>query len=60
MFQRKNVLHAQISLHGTVQVLLQIAMLFAAQKLPGLVTCKRGLINIETDNLGTLTTQESG
>ena len=32
MFQRKNVLHAQISLHGTVQILLQIAMLFAVQK----------------------------
>ena len=32
MFQRKNFLHAQISLHGTVQILLQIAMLFAVQK----------------------------
>ena len=47
--QRKNVLHAQISLHETVQILLQIAMLFAVQKLPGLVTCKRGIINIETE-----------
>ena len=28
------------------------------KNLPGLVTCKRGLINIETDNLSTLTTQE--
>ena len=49
MFQRKNVLHAQISLHETVQILLQIAMLFAVQKLPGLVKCKRGIINIETE-----------
>ena len=32
MFQRKNFLHAQISLHETVQILLQIAMLFAVQK----------------------------
>ena len=28
------------------------------KNLPGLVTCKRGLINIETDNLGITTTQE--
>ena len=28
------------------------------KNLPALVTCKRGLINIETDNLDTLTTQE--
>lgn len=58
MFQRKNFLHAQISLHGTVQIMSQIAMLFAVQNLPGIVTCKRGLINIETDNLGIITTQE--
>ena len=48
-FTCANVLLAQISLHETVQILLQIAMLFAVQKLPGLVTCKRGIINIETE-----------